>query len=286
MQSPTLDIRPIGGALGAEIHGVDLRKMDNDLGRAITAALDDHLVLFFPGQHLSPREHREFGLHFGELEPGHNQLQSVDPAIPEVCVLDSDTDPAADVFHTDVTFRDSPPIASILNMIECAPKGGDTIWVNLQRVFEALSLPMQAMLEGLTALHTQKGAPPAEPSEHPVVRVHPNSGRKSLYVNRIFTDRIVQLSPTESKAMLGYLFRFAEQPHFSCRYHWSEGDLGIWDNRATLHAAVSDYVGGHRVIQRVTVLGDNPVPAADCPWPAHAVTGQRASDFFDLLYDF
>jgi len=283
MQIQNLDIRPIGGALGAEIHGLDLRKMDDDLGKAMTAALDEHLVLFFPGQHLSPREHRDFGLHFGELEPGHNQLQSVDPEVPEVVALDSDTDPAADVFHTDVTFRNSPPIASVLNMIECAPKGGDTMWVNLQLVFESLSAPMQAMLEGLTALHTQKGAPPVKPAEHPVVRVHPNSGRKSLYVNRIFTDRIVQLSPPESKAMLEYLFRFAEQPQFSCRYRWSLGDLGIWDNRATLHAAVSDYIGGHRVIQRVTVLGDNPIASAPCPWPAHKVTGQRASDFFDVL---
>lgn len=283
MQVPNLDIRPIGGALGAEIHGIDLRQLDEKTGKAITEALDEHLVLFFPGQHLSPREHRDFGRHFGELEPGHNQLQSVDPEIPEVCALDSDRDPAADVFHTDVTFQESPPIASILNMIECAPKGGDTMWVNLQNVFESLSAPMQAMLEGLTALHTQKGGPQAKPAEHPVVRVHPGSGRKSLYVNRIFTDRIVQLSATESKALLGYLFSFAEQAHFSCRYRWSAGDLGVWDNRATLHAAVSDYIGGHRVINRVTVLGDHPVAAADCPWPAHRVTGQRASDFFDVI---
>ena len=98
MQTPTLDIRPIGGALGAEIHGVDLRKVDDNLGKDITAALDEHLVLFFPGQHLSPREHRDFAHHFGELEPGHNQLQSPDPEVPEVVALDSDTDPAADVF--------------------------------------------------------------------------------------------------------------------------------------------------------------------------------------------
>ena len=115
------------------------------------------------------------------------------------------------------------------------------------------------------------------------MRVHPNSGRKSLYVNPIFTDRIVQISLPESKAMLEYLFRFAEQPQFSCRYRWSPGDLGMWDNRATLHAAVSDYIGGHRVIQRVTVLGDDPIASSECPWPAHKVTGQRASDFFDVL---
>ncbi|MFK7894704.1 MAG: TauD/TfdA dioxygenase family protein [Myxococcota bacterium] len=283
MQTSNLDIRPVGGALGAEIHGIDLRKLDDSLAKSLIAALDEHLVLFFPGQNLSPREHRDFSVHFGELEPGHNQLQSPDPAIPEVCALDSDRDPAADVFHTDVTFQESPPIASILNMVECAPKGGDTMWVNLQQVFDSLSGPMQAMLEGLTALHTQKGGPSAKPAEHPVVRVHPNSGRKSLYVNRIFTDRIVQLSSTESKAMLNYLFGFAEQPHFSCRYRWSAGDLGIWDNRATLHAAVSDYIGGHRVINRVTVLGDRPIAAAESDWPAHSVTGQRASDFFDVI---
>lgn len=279
----TLDIRPVGGALGAEIHGIDLNALTDAQAEAVKAAFAEHMVLFFPAQQLSPDGHRAFASLFGELEvvPA---LQKLDDDHPEIVVLDDDNTPAADVWHTDVTFSDSPPITAILHMVECPPVGGDTMWINLHQAYETLSAPMKDMLEGLTAIHVNKYGT-GHVAEHPVVRVHPDTGRKSLYVNRIFTSHIRQLSRPESDVLLPFLYRWSEQPRFSVRYRWQPGGVGMWDNRTTLHAVVNDWQG-HRVIQRITVLGDDPVGVSEPRWPKHEPSANGASDFYGSAYPF
>ncbi len=278
-----LDVRPIGGALGAEIRGVDLNRLDESDRQAIRAAFADHLVLFFPDQDLTPDGHRDFASMWGELEvvPA---LRKLDDEHPEIVVLDDADTPAADVWHTDVTFASSPPITAILHMVTCPPVGGDTMWINLYQAYETLSAPLRDMLEGCTAIHVNTYGT-GQVAEHPVVRVHPETGRKSLYVNRIFTSHIRQLSRPESDTLLGFLYRWSEQPRFSVRYRWQPGGVGMWDNRCTLHAAVNDW-SGSRVIQRITVLGDEPVAASPTRWPKHEPAANGASDFYGMAYPF
>lgn len=278
-----LDIRPVGAALGAEIHGIDLNDLSEPQIEAIHQAFADHLVLFFPEQDLTPDGHRRFASMFGELEvvPA---LTKLDEDHPEIVVLNDLDTPAADVWHTDVTFSESPPITAILHMVDCPPVGGDTQWINLYRAYETLSAPMKEMLEGMTAIHVNKYGT-GQVAEHPVVRVHPETGRKSLYVNRIFTSHIRQLSRPESEVILRYLYSWSEQSNFSVRYRWSNGDVGMWDNRCTLHQRVNDW-NGHRVIQRITVLGDKPVGVGEPRWDKHEPNSNGASDFYGMAYPF
>jgi taurine dioxygenase len=199
-------------------------------------------------------------------------------------VLDDADTPAADVWHTDVTFSKHPPIGAILHMIECPPVGGDTQWINLYQAYETLSEPLKEMLEGTTAIHVNRYGT-GDVAEHPVVRVHPETGRKSLYVNRIFTSHIRQLSRPESDALLPFLYRWCEQTKFSVRYRWQKGAVGMWDNRCTLHSAVNDWQG-RRVIQRITVLGDTPTGVAAPRWDKHEPSSNGASDFYGMSYPF
>jgi taurine dioxygenase len=260
-----LHVRPVSGALGAEVEGIDLEAVDDAGFERVQALLDEHLVLFFPGQRLTPDGHRTLGRRFGEIEI-HPFLPKLDDEHPEIIVLDGDHGGRADIFHTDVTWSESPPIASILHMVTLPSRGGDTIWTNQYLVYEALSAPLRELVDGLTAVHTARTfGHPEQRAEHPVVRVHPRTGRRSLYVNRQFTSHIPQLPRRESDALLELLVTHSEQPQFQCRYRWSPSAVGIWDNRCTQHYAVNDY-DEPRVIQRVTILGD--VPQGDPPrWP-------------------
>jgi len=279
----TLDVRPVGAALGAEVHGLDLNELTDAEATAIHRAFAEHLVLFFPAQHLTPDGHRSFAARFGDLEvvPA---LEKLDDGHPEIVVLNDADTPAADVWHTDVTFTESPPITAILHMVDCPPVGGDTQWINLYKAYETLSAPMQEMLEGMTAVHVNKYGT-GQVAEHPVVRVHPETGRKSLYVNRIFTSHIRQLSRPESDTLLPFLFRWCEQSCFSVRYRWHTGDVGMWDNRCTLHQRVNDWQGDRR-IQRITVVGDHPVGVGEPRWPKHVPSANGASDFYGMSYPF
>lgn len=254
--------RPISGALGAEVRGLDLETIDEEGFAELLELLRAHLVVFLPDQHLSPDAHRDLGRRFGEIEI-HPFIAKLDEAHPEIVLLESDRGMIADVWHTDVTFSDSPPKFSILNVLKAPPVGGDTMWSNQHLVFESLSAPMQELLLGLTALHTAEvfGQPDVT-AEHPVVRRHPDTGRPSLFVNRQFTKRILELSAGESDALLRHLWDVSEQPQFNCRYSWTEGTIGIWDNRATQHYVVNDF-DGPRAISRVTVTGDDPQPAGE-----------------------
>jgi taurine dioxygenase len=259
-------VRPMSGALGAEVRGVPLAKLTKADYEAVRELFLEHLVLFFPdAAGLSPEAHKEFGRWFGELEV-HPFLPKL-PGHDELVVLDSELGAKADVWHTDVTFSATPPIASILQLVECPSAGGDTMWSNQYLAYEAVSEPVRDMLTGLTAVHVfeHPGTSYRNEAEHPVVRTHPQTGRRSLYVNRLFTRRIPQLAPAESDVLLRYLFELSESPQRVCRYHWEPGAIAMWDNRATQHYAVNDYTS-RRVGWRVTILGDKP-EGEEPRWP-------------------
>ncbi len=266
--SSQLHIRPIAGALGAELLGLDLEHLDDAGYQWLRAALREHHVVFIPGQSLSPDAHRDLGRRFGELEI-HPYISKLDEEHPEICVLNSDRGFIADVWHTDVTFAASPPQFSILNMHEVPAVGGDTMWTDQGLVYTSISEPIKQLLLGLTAVHTAAVfGHPEQRAEHPVVRRHPETGEPSLFVNRQFTSHITQLSRAESTALLQFLYTFSEQPFFTCRYSWTPGTIAVWDNRITQHYVVNDFTGT-RVLNRVTVLGDKVEPYADVTqWPA------------------
>jgi alpha-ketoglutarate-dependent taurine dioxygenase len=252
-----LSIRPLGRALGAEVSGLDLDAASDDDVAAIGKHLLNHLVLFFPDQTLSLDGHVALGRKFGELEI-HPNLSGPAGGPKEMVELRASAGGVADEWHTDVTFLPNPSVMSIMHMVECPEVGGDTMWANQYLAFEELSEPLRDLVEGLTALHdaTPHGKPEMR-TIHPVVRIHPETGRRSLLVNEHFTRRIVELSHPESELLLRYLTDWSTQERFTVRYQWTPGTVAIWDNRCTQHFVVHDFEG-ERVIQRVTVLGDHP----------------------------
>ena len=263
-----LSVTPVTGALGAEVSGLDLRDVTDATLDDLQTLLLEHLVLFFPDQHLDRDEHVAFGHRFGELEVFHPNVTSEDTH-PEILSLRSEKGLIADVWHTDVTWSDSPPIASIVRMVETPPHGGDTMWSNQYLAYETLTDPLRELLSGLTACHTATCMGHSDRrATHPVVREHPETGRACLYVNRQFTSHIVELAPQESDALLDLLYPWSEQPQFCCRYHWTAGTVAMWDNRCTQHYVVNDFDAA-RTLERVTVMGDNPEPAADLRWSAY-----------------
>jgi taurine dioxygenase len=224
-------------------------------------------VVFLPDQHLTVDEHVAFGRRFGALE-AHPHLTNPFTQHPELFELAATHGGVADEWHTDLTFRPDPAVLSVLQLKKVPPVGGDTMWASLYSAFDELSDPMKALCEGLSALHD--ATPHNRPEQmtiHPVVRVHPETGRKALYVNEHFTRRLVELNATESDALLGYLTRWVANPRFTVRYRWTEGTIAIWDNRCTQHFVLNDFEG-ERIIHRVTVMGDLPegAPPRWEPW--------------------
>jgi taurine dioxygenase len=256
-------------ALGAEVRGLPLAGASAQTAAMVRALLAEHHVLFFPDQHLHIDDHVAFGRWFGPLEQ-HPHLNNAYLQHPEVFELAASKGGIADEWHTDLTFMDQPSVMSILNMVRCADAGGDTMWTNLHLAFEELSPPLQELCEGLSALHdaTPHGRPEAR-AFHPLVRVHPETGRKALYVNEHFTRRIVELGHAESAMLLGHLTRWVQDPRFTVRYRWTQGTVAIWDNRCTQHCVVND-VEGERIIQRVTIMGDV-VEGPGPRWSPHTV---------------
>ncbi len=258
-----LAVRRLSGSLGAEVTGLDLRSVGPAEAETIVGLLQEHLVLFFPAQHLTPDEHIAFGRLFGRLE-GHPNL-ALDAERPEFFELKAvgGAGAVADEWHSDLTCEAEPSIYAILHMKKCPEFGGDTLWANMARAYEALSPPMKDMLDGLTALHdASPHMAPERKAIHPVVRRHPETGRKSLFVNHHFTRRIVEMSHDESENLLAFLTRFATEDRFTVRYSWTEGTIAMWDNRCTQHHVLNDFEG-ERVIQRVTVMGDRPEPGGE-----------------------
>jgi alpha-ketoglutarate-dependent taurine dioxygenase len=284
-----LDVRPLSASIGSVVRGVDLRRADDDTIEAIRDIWLDRKVVFFPEQHLDESEHVAFASRFGELTEGHPVVPSVE-GYPNVFEIDyskarelyaSYGDLAAQAqgvhWHTDVTFVSRPPAGSILRAVVIPDSGGDTAFSNQQAAFAALSPALQEFLSTLHAEHDGQAQfkgildkvgegkwegldlPVLEPVVHPVVRTHPETGAKVLFVNPGFTSHIVELSRPESDALLSFLYAHSVRPEFVVRYHWSAGDLGFWDNRATQHSVVGDFGDQHRVIQRITLKGTEPV---------------------------
>jgi len=246
----------LAGALGAEVRGLNLASVSSAELDQISQLLNTHMVLFFPEQFLSVEEHVNFGAHFGPLE-GHPNLNN-SSGHPKLFELTASEGGIADEWHTDITFQSEPALLSVLKMVKCPDVGGDTMWSNLCAAFDALSPPMQELCCGLSALHDAHPHNRADAMAiHPVVRIHPDTGRKALYVNEHFTRRIVEMSIQESDNLLRFLTQFVQSPRFTVRYHWTEGTICMWDNRCTQHYVLNDF-SDERIIQRVTVMGDRP----------------------------
>ncbi len=261
----TWQVSPLAGSLGAEIRGVQLAGSDAAQVAAVQRLLLEHQVLFFPEQQISVDQHVALGEQFGPVE-SHPNLKNAYTEHPKIFELAASKGGIADEWHTDITFEDEPSVMSVLHMVKCPPTGGDTMWTSLYAAYDELSAPMQSFCEGLTALHD--ALPHNRPDKmavHPVVRVHPETGRKALYVNEHFTRRIVELNAEESAALLAHLTKWVSNPRFTVRYHWSPSTLAIWDNRCTQHFVLNDF-DGERIIQRVTIMGDQPKGVKPPQW--------------------
>ena len=262
LRTNTLEVTRMAGSLGAEVRGLRLADANTTTAETIRSLLTEHLVLFFPDQHLTPDEHIAFGRLFGPLEAHPNiSLDSERPEFFELKAVGG-AGAIADEWHSDLTCESEPSTFAILQMKKCPEVGGDTLWANMYKAYDALSQPMKDLCEGLSALHdASPHHAPERKAIHPVVRRHPVTGRKSLFVNHTFTRRIVEMTFEESEVLLGYLVRHATRTRFSVRYHWTEGTIAMWDNRCTQHHVLDDFEG-ERVIQRVTIMGDQPQAAA------------------------
>ena len=277
----TMRVRRIASALGAEVRGVELGSLCPESVQEIKSLLLEHHVLFFRGQGLNNEEHIAFGEHFGELE-GHPHLENSKDE-QRLFVLTASRGGVADEWHSDLSFLPRPALISILQILKCPEVGGDTLWANLGRAFEELSPPIRDLCEGLSAIHNAE--PHGHPETmfvHPVVRVHPETGQKVLFVNEHFTRRIVELSVEESELLLGYLARWVARPRFTVRYRWSPGTVAMWDNRCTQHFVSNDF-DGERVIQRVTVMGDE-IEEGNRRWaPYQSPVGPSDTDRHDQM---
>jgi taurine dioxygenase len=261
-----LDSRPIGGLLGTEIRGVDLSApLSAESVDAIRAELTAHGVVVFPNQHAGPEHHRALAESLGEIKFPADYLESLrDQGYPEITVISTDNGFAylTDQWHADVTWMVNPPRYSILHMQIVPPAGGDTLWSSQYAAYDYLSEPMKQFLEPLTVRHQLPGMPDRF-ADHPVVCVNPISGRKALFVNKVFSTKINELQQEESDAVLAYLVAHSVRPEFICRWRWHEGDVAIWDNHYVQHYAVADYRPHARKIHRIEIEGEPLVGARD-----------------------
>ncbi|MCH7307762.1 taurine dioxygenase [Acinetobacter sp. NIPH 1852] len=274
----TLNIEIIKPSIGAIIHDVDLNMVDAKTTQHIQQALLDHHVIFFRHQQLAPQAQADLARGFGSLHI-HPIFPTVEN-VPEIIVLDSWRQDLRDneLWHTDVTFSQKPPLGCVLQAIKIPPVGGDTLWSSGAAAFAALDQDLQQKLQGLTATHDIRQSFPIErfahneverqkleqtfkrnpPVIHPVVRTHPVTGQPILFVSEGFTTRINELDKAESTELLQYLFAHATSEQFHLRWQWQAGDVAIWDNRCTQHKALFDYGDAHRIMHRATINGDVP----------------------------
>ena len=282
-----IEVRPLGGALGAEIDGVDLAQpLEADILAEIRQALWDHLVIFFRDQTITPGQHKAFGAHFGPFHV-HPFVSGTLPNHPEIIVVHKTPQDQLNfggAWHSDVTFEERPPLGSILYAKEVPEYGGDTLFANMYLAYEMLSDGMKTLLDGLCAVHSARpiyGEEGAYASQdyrtgmqgtgvvtanaanqtvvHPVVRTHPETGRKALFVNRAFTTHFQGMTERESTPLLEFLCQHAVTEDFTCRFRWRPGSIAFWDNRCTQHYALNDYPGRTRLMHRLTVEGERPV---------------------------
>jgi taurine dioxygenase len=271
MNFETIAVRKLTPVIGAEVAGVDLSQpLGNQTFQEIHDALMDNLVIFFRDQTLTPEQHKAFGRRFGELH--------IHPAVPgleghpEIFPIHTDANSKrinGEDWHSDVSCDQEPPMGSILHLHVVPECGGDTLFANMYAAYDALSETMKQSLAGLTAEHSGEAVYRGRynyndrdktypVSLHPVVRTHPVTGRKALFVNSTFTTRIMELSRKESDAVLQFLYRHIETPEFQCRFKWQPNSMAFWDNRSAQHHAMWDYYPQTRHGYRVTVKGDKP----------------------------
>ena len=282
MTEASLRVEPVAGALGAQVHGIDLSlPLSDETFAEIRNALHEHLVIFFRDQDLGPEQHYAFAKRFGALMP-HPYVQGLAgfPEIIEIVKEPEETRNWGGRWHADLTCMERPPGGAVLYGRELPPVGGDTMFANMRLAYETLSEGMRGMLDGLGALHVsgeperfsssfrgmyeRKGNDVAE-HVHPVVRTHPVTGRKSIFVNGLFTRCFEDMTVQESAPLLSYLYEHSTRPEFTFRFRWSPGSVLIWDNRAVLHNALSDDFGAarngagfRRVLHRATLAGERP----------------------------
>ena len=270
-------VKLIGGALGAELHGVDLAtNLSDKVLTIIRELLLEHKVIFFRNQSISHEQHKQMANFFGPLQT-HPAYGTV-PDFPEITILESTAEHPSKIeeWHTDMTFRKHPPMGSILRSKICPPNGGDTLWSSMTSAYDGLSQPIKDFLDNLNAEHDfsygfkeslaepggrekLKDAVKANPPViHPVIRIHPESGKKVIFVNSLFTTRILELSNNESRSILNFLYQHVTTPEFTCRFNWEPNSIAFWDNRSTQHKPVNDYFPEHRMLERITIDGDKP----------------------------
>jgi taurine dioxygenase len=279
MRNTSLDIRPIAGALGAEVSGVDLAGELSDATIAdIRRALLDHLVIFFRDQDLPLDRYLAFAKRFGAPQeyPFVKGLEGY-PEIIAVAKLEHEKVNFGGVWHSDTTYLPCPPMATLLVARELPPYGGDTLFANQYLAYETLSPGMRRFLDGAVGVSNSAKADVTRTredrlktdgttrarenliAEHPAVRTHPETGRRALYVNTAHTVRFADMTEEESAPILEFLFRHQIRPEFTCRFRWQPGSVAFWDNRCAQHNPINDYHGFRRIMHRITLAGDTPV---------------------------
>lgn len=276
--SNCIEIAPIAGSLGAEIGGIDLMGGLDDVEiAAIRRAWLDYGVVFFRNTPLPEARFLEFARRFGEVIE-YPFLKGLDgfPEIIPVIKLEHERVNFGGLWHSDTSYLEVPPMGTMLVAREVPPAGGDTLFANMYLAYETLSEGMQRLLDGLVAVNSSAKADVTRTredrvranmradakqeyvAEHPVVRTHPETGRKALYVNIGHTIRFRDMTEAESAPLLSYLFAHQTRPEFTCRFRWQSGSIAFWDNRCTQHNPVNDYHGYRRVMHRITLAGDRP----------------------------
>lgn len=268
MDYKSITVKPVTPRIGAEIGGVDLVSASEAQIDEIKTALAEHLVLFFRDQPLTHEAHRAFGMAFGPLA-GHSGVPSI-PEYPDIVRIHIDANSSrapGEKWHSDLSSDPEPPLGSILALHTVPESGGDTLFASMYAAYDALSPRMKTYLEGLTAIHDgnhvyKRLFPDSDKSypvsEHPVIRTHPVTGRKLLFVNSSYTTHLVGVPRDESDAILAFLFAHVTHPNFQVRFRWQPNSIAFWDNRSTQHLATWDYFPETRSGYRVTVAGDKP----------------------------
>jgi taurine dioxygenase len=272
-----IKVKRVGQTFAAEISGIDLTKvLDKETFEIINQALLEHKVIFFRDQDISAQNHRDFSLNFGQAHT-HPAYKTVDN-FPELTILESTKEEPTkiSVWHTDMTFSSTPPMGSILRAIDVPDIGGDTMWSDCEAAFKSLDKEMQLYLSTLEALHTFEHGFQESLSElggrkrlasslikypginHPVIRTHPITKKKCLFINRLFTQRIIGLSETESSKLINILCDHMIKEEYTFRFKWEKNSIAMWDNRCTKHVPINDYYPNYRQMQRITIIGDRP----------------------------
>lgn len=271
-----IKVNPIAGALGAEIYGVDISlPLEDEIISEIQKTFLHHLVIFFRNQELSPQKLLNFAAKFG-VPMEYPQLKGIPecPPVTEVLKLEHEKINFGGVWHSDTVYLSHPPMGSMLHAVEIPPYGGDTLFANQYMAYETLSEGLKKTISGLVAINTSAKPEVSMTREdrlrdvgmelnvlsatHPVVRTHPETGKKALYVNTAHTTHFEGWTEQESRSLLDYLFLHQVRPEFTCRFRWEQGSLAFWDNRCVQHNPVNDYQGFRRLMHRVTLAGDEP----------------------------